>query len=103
MKIIGCSFSLDDFGTGHSSYSYLRNLPVDFVKVDGVFIRSLAESADDYAVVRSINEIGHYLGKETIAECVESHAILDRIGEMGMDYAQGFFVGKPLRLEELRL
>jgi diguanylate cyclase (GGDEF)-like protein len=103
MKIIGCSFSLDDFGTGHSSYSYLRNLPVDFVKVDGVFIRSLAESADDYAVVRSINEIGHYLGKETIAECVESHAILDRIGEMGMDYAQGFFVGRPLRLEELQL
>jgi diguanylate cyclase (GGDEF)-like protein len=103
MKIIGCSFALDDFGTGLSSYSYLRNLPVDYVKIDGVFIKGLAESQDDYAVVRSINEIGHYLGKETIAECVESLAILDRIGEIGVDFAQGYYIGKPVRLDELQL
>src|SRR5262249_39733164 len=74
MKIIGCRFSLDDFGTGLSSYSYLRNLPVDYVKIDGVFVKDLDNSPGDYAVVRSINEIGHYLGKKTIAEYVENDA-----------------------------
>ncbi len=77
MKIIGCRFSLDDFGTGLSSYSYLRNLPVDYVKIDGVFVKDLDNNPSDYAVVRSINEIGHYLGKKTIAEYVENDAILD--------------------------
>jgi diguanylate cyclase (GGDEF)-like protein len=101
MKIIGCRFSLDDFGTGLSSYSYLRNLPVDFVKIDGVFVKSLIEDSDDCAVVRSINEISHFLGKETIAECVESPMILERIREIGIDYAQGFHIGKPMLLDEV--
>jgi EAL domain-containing protein (putative c-di-GMP-specific phosphodiesterase class I) len=101
MKIIGCSFALDDFGTGHSSYSYLRNLPVDYVKIDGVFVRTLDKDADDYAVVRSINEIGHYLGKETIAECVETGSALARLDEIGVDYAQGYFIGRPAPLEAL--
>ena len=103
MKIIGCKFSLDDFGTGLSSYSYLRNLPVDFVKIDGVFVRDIAESPGDYAVVRSINEIGHYMGKKTIAEFVENDAIIEKLGEIGIDYVQGYGIDRPQLLEDLRL
>lgn len=103
MKIIGCQFSLDDFGTGLSSYSYLRNLPVDFVKIDGVFVKDIANNPGDYAVVRSINEIGHYMGKKTIAEYVEDEAVLKRLQEIGVDYAQGFQIAKPLPLEDLRI
>jgi EAL domain-containing protein (putative c-di-GMP-specific phosphodiesterase class I) len=103
MKIIGCRFSLDDFGTGLSSYSYLRNLPVDYVKIDGVFVKDIVDSPGDYAVVRSINEIGHYMGKQTIAEFVESDAVLERLKEIGVDYVQGYHIDKPCRLEHLRL
>ncbi|MFU8814763.1 MAG: DUF1631 family protein [Pseudomonadales bacterium] len=103
MKIIGCRFSLDDFGTGLSSYSYLRNLPVDYVKIDGVFVKDMAEHPGDYAVVRSINEIGHYMGKQTIAECVESDAVLEGLREIGVDFVQGYHIDKPCRLEQLRL
>ena len=103
MKIIGCRFSLDDFGTGLSSYSYLRNLPVDFVKIDGVFVKDLANNPSDYAVVRSINEIGHQMGKQTIAEFVENDEILEQLKEIGVDYAQGYGIEKPCRLEDLRI
>lgn len=103
MKIIGCQFSLDDFGTGLSSYSYLRNLPVDFVKIDGVFVRDIANNPGDYAVVRSINEIGHYMGKKTIAEFVEDDDVLERLREIGVDYAQGYRIEKPGPLEDLRI
>ncbi|NKB99737.1 MAG: DUF1631 family protein [Pseudomonadales bacterium] len=101
MRIIGCSFSLDDFGTGLSSYSYLRNLPVDFVKIDGVFVRDIANNPADYAVVRSINEIGHYMGKKTIAEYVEDEKILENLKEIGVDFAQGYQVSKPCLLDDL--
>lgn len=103
MKIIGCRFSLDDFGTGLSSYSYLRNLPVDYVKIDGVFVKDIVDSPGDYAVVRSINEIGHYMGKQTIAEYVESDGVLERLREIGVDYVQGYHIDKPCPLEQLRL
>ncbi|MFK7914811.1 MAG: DUF1631 family protein [Pseudomonadales bacterium] len=103
MKIIGCQFSLDDFGTGLSSYSYLRNLPVDFVKIDGVFVRGIAENPGDFAVVKSINEIGHYMGKKTIAEFVENQAVLDKLAEIGVDYGQGWEIDRPIQLEELRI
>jgi len=103
MKIIGCQFSLDDFGTGLSSYSYLRNLPVDFVKFDGVFVKDIANNPGDYAVVRSINEIGHYMGKKTIAEYVENEEVLQRLQEIGVDYAQGYQIAKPMLLDDLRL
>ncbi len=103
MKIIGCRFSLDDFGTGLSSYSYLRNLPVDYVKIDGVFVKELVTSPGDYAVVRSINEIGHYLGKKTIAEFVENDEILAQLREIGVDYAQGYGIEKPGLLANLKL
>ena len=101
MRIIGCRFSLDDFGTGLSSYSYLRNLPVDYVKIDGVFVKDIAESPADYAVVRSINEIGHYMGKRTVAEFVESNETLKSIEEIGVDFAQGFQISRPRLLDEL--
>ncbi|MEM7078439.1 MAG: DUF1631 family protein [Pseudomonadota bacterium] len=101
MRIIGCSFSLDDFGTGLSSYSYLRNLPVDFVKIDGVFVKDIANNPADYAVVRSINEIGHYMGKRTIAEYVEDIATLKQLEEIGVDFAQGYQISRPVLLTEL--
>ena len=101
MKIIGCRFSLDDFGTGLSSYSYLRTLPVDYVKIDGVFVKDLHNNQGDYAVVRSINEIGHYMGKKTIAEYVENDEILCELREIGVDYAQGYVIEKPKPLDEL--
>ena len=103
MKIIGCQFSLDDFGTGLSSYSYLRNLPVDFVKIDGVFVKDVATNPSDYAVVRSINEIGHYMGKKTIAEFVEDDGALEQLKEIGVDYAQGYRIEKPSPLADLRI
>jgi diguanylate cyclase (GGDEF)-like protein len=103
MRIIGCRFSLDDFGTGLSSYSYLRNLPVDYVKIDGVFVKDIADNPADYAVVRSINEIGHYMGKRTVAEFVEDMQILDSLKEIGVDYAQGFQISKPGLLSDLRM
>ena len=101
MKIIGCRFSLDDFGTGLSSYSYLRSLPVDYVKIDGVFVKDIATNPSDFAVVKSINEIGHYMGKQTIAEYVETSEILNSLKEIGVDFAQGYQVGKPHVLSEL--
>ncbi|MCP5182393.1 MAG: DUF1631 family protein [Pseudomonadales bacterium] len=103
MKIIGCRFSLDDFGTGLSSYSYLRNLPVDYVKIDGVFVKDIITMPGDQAVVRSINEIGHYMGKKTIAEYVENQAIFDALKEIGVDYAQGYCIEKPTELSQLVL
>ena len=100
MKLIGCKFSLDDFGTGLSSYSYLRNLPVDFIKIDGVFVRDLPNSPADYAVVKSINEIAHFMGKKTVAEYVENAAILAQLVEIGVDYAQGYGIERPRPLAE---
>lgn len=96
----GCTFSLDDFGTGLSSYSYLRNLDVDYVKIDGVFVKDMVDSPADYAVVRSVNEVAHFMGKQTIAEFVETEAILDALAEIGVDYAQGWGVAKPMPLSE---
>jgi len=101
LRLIGIKFSLDDFGTGLSSYSYLRSLPVDFLKIDGVFVKDLQTSPGDYAVVKSINEIGHFMGKLTIAEYVENDEILTILREIGVDYAQGFGVGRKIPLTAL--
>ena len=101
LQVIGVQFSLDDFGTGLSSYSYLRNLPVDYLKIDGTFVRDIHNNPADYAVVKSINEIGHFLGKKTIAEYVENDAILATLRDIGVDYAQGFGVGKKMPLTAL--
>ena len=101
MKEIGCRFSLDDFGSGQSSYAYLKRLPVDFIKIDGAFIRNIAEDNFDFALVKSITEMGHFLGKKIIAEYVSSVEILEIVSQLGVDYAQGFHVGKPMLLEQL--
>ncbi|MFN3239293.1 MAG: EAL domain-containing protein, partial [Pseudomonadales bacterium] len=101
MKVIGVEFSLDDFGTGLSSYSYLRNLPVDYLKIDGVFVKDIKTNPSDYAVVKSINEIGHFMGKKTIAEYVEDDEILEILKEIGVDFAQGFGIEKKMPIDDL--
>ncbi len=95
LRRIGCRFALDDFGSGLSSFAYLKSLPVDFLKIDGVFVKDIVEDPIHRELVRSINEIGHVMGKRTIAEFVESEAILRALNEIGVDYAQGFELGKP--------
>jgi len=101
VKATGCSFSLDDFGTGMSSYAYLKNLPVDYLKIDGAFVKDMVNNPSDYAVVKSICEIGHFMGKKVIAEFVENDEILALLKELGVDYAQGYGIEKPRTLEDL--
>ena len=98
LKDKGCLFALDDFGSGLSSFGYLKTLPVDFVKIDGNFIKDIAENPIDLAMVKSINEIAHVMGKKTIAEWVEDESTLICLKEMGVDYAQGYLLGRPQKL-----
>lgn len=100
IKNLGCSFALDDFGTGLSSYTYLKELPVDWLKIDGAFVRDLHSNRDDYAVVKSMNEIAHFMGKHTIAEYVENDQVLSCLQEIGVDYAQGYGIEKPRKLSD---
>lgn len=100
LKAEGCCFALDDFGSGMSSYAYLKHLPVDYIKIDGIFIRDLAEDPIDLALVHSINEIAHILDKKTIAEYVENEDILNKLREIGVDYAQGFGIAYPKTIKE---
>ena len=98
---IGCKFSIDDFGTGLASHNYLRELPVDYVKIDGSFVVDIHNSRNDYAIARSINDLAHFLGQETIAESVENDQIVDKLREIGVDYLQGWGVGRPKLLAEV--
>ena len=101
MRARGCKIALDDFGSGLSSFAYLRNLSVDIVKIDGVFVRHLESNEIDAVLVRSICEIAHFLGKTTIAECVESALSQSRLRELGVDLVQGFAIHEPAPLAEL--
>lgn len=95
VRELGCVFSLDDFGVGFSSFSYVKQLPVDYVKIDGSFVRTLVDSPDDQVFVRALAEVARGFGKQTVAEFVEDESALNMIRDFGVDYAQGYFVGKP--------
>ncbi len=99
LKKLGCKFSLDDFGSGLSSFTYLKNLPVDYLKIDGQFIRHVAEDNVDESMVRAISEVGHAMGIETIAERVETKQVLDKLGTLGVEFAQGYYIARPASIE----
>jgi len=98
LKSLGFQFSLDDFGSGLSSFSYLKNLTIDYLKIDGSFVKEIVNDPTSYAMVKSINEIGHAMGLKTIAEFVENKEILEQLKEIGVDFAQGYYIHKPEQL-----
>ncbi len=100
LREIGCRFSLDDFGSGLSSFAYLKNLDVDFLKIDGMFVKAIVNSKVDRAMVESINNVGHVMGLHTIAEFAENDDIVEILKEIGVDYAQGYAVAKPELFED---
>ncbi len=99
MKDVGCRFALDDFGSGVSSFDYLKQLPVDFLKIDGTFVRDIVDDPVDLQMVRSIHEIAQVMGIKTIAEFVENDDIKNRLSEIGVDYVQGHGIAKPVALQ----
>ena len=101
IKQLGAKFSLDDFGTGLSSFSYLKQFPVDYLKIDGEFVRDIIEDDKSYVFVRSMTEVGHCLDMEVIAEFVESDTMFNKLREANVDYIQGYQVGKPVSINTL--
>jgi len=95
MKSLGCLFSLDDFGAGMSSFGYLKHLPVDFIKIDGSFVKDVAHDPVAVAMVRAINDVGHVMGKKTIGEFVDGEIVLGALREIGVDFAQGNWISPP--------
>lgn len=101
LKALGCKFSLDDFGTGVSSYGYLRSLDVDYLKIDGSFVKNIVNDEVAKTMVQSINQVGHTMNLEIIAEYVENQKIIDILREMGVDYGQGYGIGRPGPIEDV--
>ncbi|KAF3983180.1 MAG: EAL domain-containing protein [Methylococcales symbiont of Hymedesmia sp. n. MRB-2018] len=99
IKGLGCALALDDFGVGFSSFYYLKHLPVDYVKIDGSFIKNIAKSFEDKVFVKALTEVSQALGKKTVAEFVENETILQVLREFGIDYAQGYHIGKPDKID----
>ena len=101
IKELGCSFSLDDFGSGMSSFGYLKQLNIDYLKIDGLFVKDIVIDPVDAAMVKSINEVGQMMGLKTIAEYVENDDVMDVIRDIGVDFAQGYGISRPQPIEEL--
>jgi len=101
IKRYGCKFALDDFGAGVSSFGYLKNLPVDYVKIDGVFIRAINNNEVDQAMVKAIAEVASVMGIKTVAEFVENKESFELLKEIGIDYAQGYWIEKPKPVSEI--
>lgn len=95
IKALGCQFALDDFGVGFSTFNYMRELPLDIIKLDGIFIKDLDKNADDQLFVKALVDVAKGLGKKTIAEFVENKAVLQILEDFGVDYAQGYHIGRP--------
>jgi EAL domain-containing protein (putative c-di-GMP-specific phosphodiesterase class I) len=95
LQALGCNLALDDFGSGYGSFAYLKHLPFAVLKIDGQFVRGLVRSAEDQAVVTALVTIAQALGKVTVAEFVEDARTLQLLRELGVDEAQGYFVGRP--------
>jgi diguanylate cyclase (GGDEF)-like protein/PAS domain S-box-containing protein len=95
LKKLGCRFSLDDFGSGLSSFTYLKNLPVDYLKIDGHFVSNVVDDTVDESMVKAISEIGQAMGIATIAERVETRQVLDKLGALGIEFAQGYYIARP--------
>jgi EAL domain-containing protein (putative c-di-GMP-specific phosphodiesterase class I) len=101
LRELGCRFALDDFGSGLSSFGYLRNLRIDYIKIDGGFVKDMTRDRIDAAMVRAINEISHVIGARTIAEFIETGDILHDLSRLGVDYGQGHFIATPRPMDEL--
>jgi len=100
MRELGCRFALDDFGSGLSSFAYLKHLPVDYLKIDGSFVRDMTEDSVDRAMVAAIHEVGRIMGMSTIAECADTDAVIAQLRELGVDYVQGDAVGAAAPLHD---
>ena len=101
LQAIGCSFALDDFGSGLASFTALKNLKIDFVKIDGNLIRDICSDEIDFAMVESINSMAHLLDIKTIAESVDGEASIAKLKAIGIDYAQGYYLGDLVKLDEI--
>lgn len=101
MKQLGCFFALDDFGSGMSSFTYLKHLPIDYIKIDGSFIHNIVADSIDSTLVECINRIGHEMGIKTVAEWVENDIVLDKLRDIGVDYVQGYGLSAPTLLPDL--
>jgi EAL domain-containing protein (putative c-di-GMP-specific phosphodiesterase class I) len=102
LRAMGCPIALDDFGSGMSSFSYLRSLPIDYLKIDGAFIRNIGTDPIDFAMVETIHRIGGIMGVHTVAESVENENVLAALALIGVDFVQGFHISQPMPLEQIK-
>lgn len=103
LRELGCPFALDDFGIGFSSFNYLRELPVDFVKIDGSYVRNIHQDPTQLAFVQAIQTVAKSLGKKTVAEFVENEEIIQELRKLGVNYSQGYFIGKPAGEDQFKV